>query len=297
MVIVRIISGLGNQMFQYAAGRRLAIKLGVELKLDISSYSKFYKLRSYNLGMFNIGENFATPEEVRQLTNISTNLFARILCRIFRKQQKPSASYYKEKHFHFDREVLRVSDGVYLDGYWQSEKYFYDIAGIIRQDFSAIPAREGRNRKLEELIASSESVSIHIRRGDYVSDPRTNQMFVNCDVDYYSRCVDYVKQRLGNPHFFVFSDDQQWARRNLKLPDPMVFVDHNGPDKSYQDLRLMSRCKHNIIANSSFSWWGAWLNNYEDKIVVAPSRWFRIDLNESDLIPGSWVKLNPYKKA
>ncbi|MFX0199817.1 MAG: alpha-1,2-fucosyltransferase, partial [Candidatus Hodarchaeota archaeon] len=262
MVVVRIISGLGNQMFQYAAGRRLAIKLGVALKLDISSYSEFYKLRSYDLGIFNIKENFATPKEVRQLTNISKNLFVRICYRFLRKQQKPSESYYKEKHFHFDPDVLNLPDDVYLDGYWQSDKYFADIAEIIRQEFSVKTALQAKNQELAALIGSCESVSLHIRRGDYVSNPRTSQMFVTCDLDYYYRCVDHISQTVQHPHFFVFSDDHQWAHDNLKLSFPTMFIDHNEADKAYEDLRLMSLCKHNIIANSSFSWWGAWLNNY-----------------------------------
>jgi hypothetical protein len=291
MVVVRIIGGLGNQMFQYAAGRRLAIKLCVELKLDISSYSEFYKLRSYDLGIFNIKENFATPKEVRQLTNISKNLFVRIFYRILRKQQKPSASYYKEKRFHFDPEVLQLSDGVYLDGYWQSEKYFTDIAKIIRQEFLVKIPQQAKDQELAELIGSCESVSLHIRRGDYVSDPRTSQMFVTCDLDYYYRCVDHISQAVQRPHFFIFSDDPQWAYNNLKLPFPTVLIGHNRTYKDYEDLRLMSLCKHNIIANSSFSWWGAWLNNYKEKIVIAPNRWFRIDMDESDLIPQNWLRL------
>lgn len=291
MVIVRIISGFGNQMFQYAAGRRLAHVLGVELKLDISSYKKFYKLRTYNLRAFNIQENIATTDEVQRLTLKNSSLLKRISNRLLRKQQTPPATYFKEKYFHFDSDVLNLCDDVYLEGYWQSEKYFADISEIIRQEFSVKIPQQAKDQELAELIGSCESVSLHVRRGDYVSDPRTNQMFVTCDLDYYYRCVDHISQTVQRPHFFIFSDDHQWAHDNLKLPFPTVFVDHNGADKDYEDLRLMSLCKHNIIANSSFSWWGAWLNNYKEKIVIAPSQWFRIDMNECDLIPGNWLRL------
>lgn len=292
MVIVKIIGGLGNQMFMYAAGRRLAHVLGVELKLDIRGFET-YKLRRYSLGSFNIQEKFASAEEVAALTKRGS--IERVLAKLLCRPRRPAPTHIREKHFHFDPEILSLPDGVYLEGYWQSEKYFTDIAGIIRQEFTVKPVQTGKNRELGEEIALCESVSLHIRREDYVSNPHVNQVHGLCDIDYYFRCVEHLTQTVKNPHFFVFSDDPKWARDSLKQPYPTTLVEHNKADKDYEDLRLMSQCKHHIIANSSFSWWGAWLHPREDKIVIAPKQWFGKEQQASrkmnDLLPATWILL------
>ena len=141
------------------------------------------------------------------------------------------------------------------------------------------------------MIADSNSVSIHIRRGDYVADPTMYTSHGTCDIDYYNRCVESLTEKVKDTSFFVFSDDPQWSRDSLKLQYPAIFVDHNDMEHGYEDMRLMSQCKHNIIANSSFSWWGAWLNNNENKIVLAPEKWFaKKTYIINDMIPVQWVK-------
>ena len=141
------------------------------------------------------------------------------------------------------------------------------------------------------MISQTNSVSLHIRRGDYVSNQKTNQTHGTCDLDYYQRCITEIEKEVENPYFFVFSDEIEWVKENLKINHPAEYVDQNTGDKSYEDMRLMSQCKHNVIANSSFSWWGAWLNSYPDKIVFAPKRWFASDKhNTKDLIPEGWKK-------
>jgi hypothetical protein len=292
MVITRLIGGLGNQMFQYAVGRRLAHEMGVELKLDITGFQS-YKLRTYSLGNLNIQENFATLEEIKALTK--PTIAGRILAKLWHRSPRPPKTYIREKHFHFDPNILKLSDNVYLEGYWQSEKYFADIAGILRQEFTIKTPQTGKNKELGEKIATCESVSLHIRRGDYACNPHTKDVHGLCGIDYYFRCVEQISQMAKKPHFFIFSDDPKLPRDSFKESYPTTFVNHNGADEDYEDLHLMSQCKHHIIANSTFSWWGAWLNGRSDKIVFAPSQWFAKEEQASrkmtDLLPANWIVL------
>jgi hypothetical protein len=297
MVFVRLIGGLGNQFFQYALGRHIAEIHRTELKIDISGFET-YKLHKYSLWPFNIRENFAVPEEVKELTECKQGAFERLIGRKFGRSLSPAARHIREKFYHFNPEILSLPDGVYLDGYWQSEKYFVDIEAIIRKEFTVKTPQGGKDKELAELIASCESVSLHIRRLDFVSDPRTSQFHGTCDLDYYYRGVEKLAQTVTAPHLFVFGDDPEWVSNNLRLPYPTTLVDHNGADKNYEDLRLMSQCKHNIIANSTFSWWGAWLNQNPNKIVIAPAKWINKPDNPEkyinfvdDLLPPSWLRI------
>jgi len=293
MIIVRLIGGLGNQLFQYAVARHLAEIHGSVLKIDISGFET-YKLHKYSLWPFNIQEHFASTEEVAKLTpkmGVAGRMLRRLLCR----PQKLAKTHIKEKDpFCFNPEILNLPDGIYLDGYWQTEKYFANIEDNIRREVTVKTPQMHKNKELAELIASCEAVSIHIRRGDYVSNNDTNKKHGTCELDYYFRCVEHLGQMVERPHFFIFSDDPGWARDNLNLTYPTTIVDHNSADKNYEDLRLMCQCKHNIIANSSFSWWGAWLNKNLDKIVIAPKKWLNdssIDTSDLDLITDSWIQL------
>lgn len=289
MIITRLFGGLGNQMFQYAAGRRLAYVFSVELKLDITWIDKFDS-RPYVLGNFDIKENFASESEIAAVAPTGKCAHA-----IAKRWPKKWPNYIQEKHFHFDPDILKLHDGVYLKGYWQSEKYFADIADIVRREFTLKTPLSEKTRDVSELIASKRSVSIHIRRGDYAALRKTKQHHGVCDLEYYFRCVDHIKRSVKNPHFFIFSDDPQWARDNLKSICYATVVDHNLLGNAYEDLWLMSRCDHHIIANSSFSWWGAWLNPRKDKIILAPKQWFaektQISTNIEDLFPSSWIAL------
>jgi hypothetical protein len=269
MIIVRLIGGLGNQFFQYAMGRRLAEKHKTTLKIDISPFEE-YKLHKYSLWAFNIQEDIASKEEIKALT------------------------YKKEKHFHFDSDVLDSSDDVYLEGYWQTEQYFKDIPEIIRQEFSVKTPLAGRDKELAKQTKSCDAVSLHIRRGDYVPLTYGDQIFDACDLGYYFESIRLLLSQVQDPHFFIFSDDPEWARDNLKLSHPTTLVDHNDASRNYEDLRLMGFCQHHIIANSSFSWWGAWLNPNPHKRVFAPKKWFNDNvrnLDPKDIIPSLWVRL------
>jgi len=291
MIIVKIIGGLGNQLFQYAVGRHLAEIHKTELKIDILGF-KAYKLHKYSLWPFNIQEKFASAEEVAVFGVRRRGIAERAIRRVLRRPPKFPPTYIREKQgSQFDPDVLNLSDVVYLYGSWQSEKYFKNIEEIIRKEFTVKFPLEGKNLELAEQIESCEAVSLHIRRGDYISDPKTNEVHGVCGLDYYLCCVEKLTATVGNPHFFVFSDEPEWARDNLGLHYPTTIVAHNGADKNYEDMRLMSQCKHHIIANSSFSWWGAWLNPRPGKLVYAPQQWFAHDKwGFQDIVPTEWLR-------
>jgi hypothetical protein len=289
MIIVKLIGGLGNQLFQYALGRHLCEIHKTRLKIDISGFET-YKLHKYSLWPFNIREDFASAEEVGAVA--PTGALGRALAK---RWPKMWPKYIQGKQFYFDPAVLNLPDGVYLDGYWQSEKYFSDIAEVIRGEFSVKTPPQGKDKEMGDRISSCQSVSLHIRRGDYVSHAKTLQTHGFCGLEYYHRCIERIARMVDNPCFFVFSDAPDWACENLKLSHPVIAVNHNTADKNYEDLRLMSRCKHHIIANSTFSWWGAWLNPAKDKIVIAPKQWFaptaRVSMKLEDLFPAGWILL------
>jgi len=266
MIIVKIIGGLGNQMFQYALGKYLAIKHNTNLILDLSGYES-YKVWKFELDNLNV--------------HYENNLFDRT-----------TFQYIQEKYFHFDPDMLNLPDNVNLDGYWQSEKYFKDIEEILRKDFSVTSPINEANQRLLDLINSTNSVSLHIRRGDYITNPSANAFHGTCSLDYYNKSIKHLIERVNNPHFFLFSDDPEWVKENILINEPVTVVDINTINNGCDDLRLMMSCKHNIIANSSFSWWGAWLNNNPQKIVIAPEKWFLSPVhNTKDVMPQGWIKL------
>jgi hypothetical protein len=270
MVITYILGGLGNQMFQYAAARRLAWFLNEPLKLDISGY-RHYKLRAYGLNHLNISAELASEEECVWLKGLNP---------------------IREKHFHFDPRILKLPSDCYLEGYWQSEKYFSDIEPIIRREFTVRKPPEAENRELAQQIIENQAVSVHIRRGDYAHNPIINSLHGVCSPEYYQKAVEQITKEVENPHFYVFSDDGEWAYHNWVRDFPTAFVMKNGPEEDYEDLRLMSLCKYHIIANSSFSWWGAWLSNFPGKIVYAPRNWFQgYQYDTGDLLPESWIRV------
>ncbi len=292
MILVRLNGGLGNQLFQYAAGKALADYHSVELKLDISTF-KNNKFRVYELDHFAVTASIATSDEINPFTFENRPVYVRFLKK-FLQRTKPhyQRSIYREPHFNFDTDFFKASDNTYLGGYWQSEKYFHQIAPVIRKEFKVTQSLKGRNTELAEKIQNSNSVCMHIRRGDYVSVSRIRDIHGVCSPDYYIKTVERIKIRTASPHFFIFSDDISWVKSNIKMADPTTFVDHNSVETAYEDFRLMSLCKNHIIANSSFSWWSAWLSESSNKIVVVPSKWFNCsERNTQDLIPEEWLKI------
>lgn len=293
MVIVRLIGGLANQMFPYATARRIAHALDTELKLDISGFSIYgqrddLEFRRYSLGVFNIQENFATEEEIRRLTVAQKGWMRKLL----KKKARRPPSYIKEKQYHFDPSIMDLQGDIYLAGNWNSSRYFEDIDFILWREFTFKEEPTGKNRECLDKIKDFESVSIHVRRGDYVTNAKVNQVHGICDLDYYKKSIAAVAERVENPHFFIFSDDVAWTRKNLIIDFPYTIVDHNTTLAGHEDMRLMSQCKHNIIANSGFSWWAAWLNKNPDKLVIAPQKWFNTEkYDTSSLIPAAWHRV------
>jgi len=291
MIIIRLMGGLGNQLFQYATGRSIALKNNLPLKLDLSWF-KDQPGRPYSLNHFAIIEDIAVPDEIAHLKRNEMRLLNRIVT-TYKECSKPyyRRTYIREKSLDFDPNILQISGSAYLEGYWQSEKYFKDIEDIIKREFTVIDPPDNENLNYARMIQSSNAVAIHVRRGDYISDPNANQFHGICSLQYYNRAIDQIMLTVKNPHFFVFSDDPAWTQDNLKIDAQKTFVVHNPPDKNYEDLRLMSLCSHFIIANSSFSWWGAWLSRNESKIVIAPSRWFQdTKYNDVDRLPEKWIR-------
>ena len=294
MVIVKLMGGLGNQMFQYAAARRLAHRLGATVKVDVSYLSFAITIRKYELQHLNVQTGVATPKEIEEVIGKNFGFPLRVLAGIKQRigYESSNPNVFREKHFDYHRDIEMLPDDVYLDGYWQSEKYFQDIQEIIRKEFSFRDPLDQKNLDMANRIANAVSVSIHIRRGDYVSDAQTRRFHGICGQDYYDACMAEMRKRLENPSFFIFSDEPGWAKTTISVPGEKIVVDHNPLELGHMDLRLMSYCRHNIIANSSFSWWAAWLNSNRDKIVCAPRKWFAdFPTNPEDRYPGSWLKL------
>lgn len=292
--------GLGNQMFQYAAGRTLSIKLNVPLKLDLSfledkaSAQKYgYTGRDYELSVFNISSSIATPEDLQKMKGFILFKFP-IIEKVFRKTaailKYNGSFYYKQPHFGYDTSFLQKKAPLFLEGYWQSEKYFEPIANQIRADFTLKQEFDGKNKEVQKLMQSTNSISLHIRRGDYVSNVHAQKVHGLCDINYYEEAMKILETKEhGNINYFVFSDDLAWAKENLSSKYPLHFIDNNAGKDSYKDILLMSYCQHNIIANSSFSWWGAWLNPNPDKMVIAPKKWFgSYQVNLDDMFPLKW---------
>jgi glycosyl transferase family 11 len=287
MIITRLMGGLGNQMFQYAAGRSLALRRGSDLALDLSFLreppSDLATLRPYELGCFPIEAALLdTSPRIDQSRSWISRLFPR---------REAGVRLFQEQGPGFDPAVFRVPDQTLLVGYWQSELYFRDHAEVIRRDFTFCSPPTGRNEELAAEIEQSESISLHVRRGDYANDAQTQAFHGTMSTGYYREALSRI-QTQGDPHVFVFSDDPEWGRVHLELPCPTTFVDHNRPDRGHEDMRLMSLCRHHIIANSSFSWWAAWLDPRAGKMVVAPSQWFRdATVDTGGLIPKTWIRI------
>lgn len=285
-VIVKFNGGLGNQMFQWALARMIKETTEMEVCFDGSYFDKSYA-RPYQLDIFEIKPEFVEDPMTKLKLNIIWALRSVINWPNFL-----GYTLYSEPHFHFDKNIIRIKPNTYIEGYFQSELYFNCVERKLREDFTFREHPDRKNQEMIDKIKSTNSISLHVRRGDYVQKKRFKDMYAECSLDYYKRGVEHIANGLENPTLFVFSDDIDWARDNITLPYKRVFVNINSGETSYEDMRLMSLCQHNIIANSSFSWWGAWLNKNPEKIVIAPEKWFNDDkIIQTDVIPKSWVRI------
>ena len=289
--------GLGNQMFQYAFGIKQSKNNKTDLLLDLEYFNETRSTdtkREYGLDVFNINSRIASRKELSLVSfpaYCRKALLVKQIKKIFiRKLSK--YIYYKEKCFEYTP-VLNVEKGfIYYEGYWQSEKYFKEYKEDLLKLFTLNDKLKPDTEYLKNIIRKENAISLHIRHGDYVNNAKINSYHGTCNLNYYKKAIYYIQQRIVNSYIFVFSDDIKWARDNLKNNGNITFVDLFNKAPDAEEMYLMSQCKHNIIANSSFSWWGAWLNQNQGKIVIAPKKWFKDkSINTKDLIPEKWIRL------
>jgi hypothetical protein len=278
LIISTLSGGLGNQMFQYAVGRALALRRGSELELDVGwlQPASFVSRFTYELGIFHVDVGLTNAYRHRRRERLREVLGL-----------APPAYVYKP--LTFDQKSLELPGYVRLVGYWQNEKYFADCADVIRSDFEFRDPLDASDSVIAAQIETSTAVAVHVRRGDNVSNPASTRFHGVLPLEYYRSASERIRSSVSELHFFVFSDDPEWCHANLELGGPTTFVDHN-QDNAADDLRLMTLCQHHIIANSTYSWWGAWLSRGEDKIVIAPKKFVAADVRH-DVVPEHWVTL------
>ena len=286
-VIVRMRGGLGNQLFCYATARRLSLVTASELVIDdISGFKRDYEYkRVYSLEMFNISTRRATTAERFE----PFERLRRGLIKWFsRRREFYRRRYLEEESVTFDSRILsaRICGSLYLDGLWQNENYFIDIRETLRNDLQIVPPADKLNEDMAQAISCSNSVAVHIR----FFDKPTQSDAYDVSSDYYRRAILLTERELSHPHYYIFSDQPDAARARLRVPqERATYVDHNqDATSSFADLWLMTQCRHHIIANSTFSWWGAWLSEKNaSKLTIAPTRHFA----NPNIVPNRWRSL------
>jgi hypothetical protein len=282
-IVVAMEGGLGNQMFQYAAGRALALRTGTHLGLDLRPLLR-HGQRAYGLADFQLNQGLelitdGRPEHVGGLR------------RLFRRLTSGEQTF-RESGFAYDERIRSAVAPLRLEGYFQSERYFSDAADTLRADFTPHPELLAAIDTLaERLLPPGPRLSLHVRRGDY-ANPATMAVHGLMAPEYYDRALSAVTELVGQVTVCVFTDEPAWVRANLRLPAETRFISEQ-TRTALQDLVLMSRCNHHITANSSFSWWGAWLNPQPDKVVITPEHWFQpaAGLDARDLRPAGWLEV------
>lgn len=285
MIAFQAQGGLGNQLFQYATARRLALQNHCPLVLDHHWFDhprRGETPRPLELNRYPVAMRLAKPFELLCWAPMRSR---------WRRYLKPlqPMNVVCEQGNGVNRNVLSAPSNSYLVGFWQSEAYFADIREQLLVDLTPLAPPGPEDRAMIALMQQGESVSVHVRRGDYVSLASASAYHGLCSLDYYRKAIAYVADRVRQPILFVFSDDPGWTKANLLSPYPTHYVDHNPSEKAFQDLRLMSMCRHHILANSSFSWWGAWLARDTGGMVIAPERWYAVGRPTPDLIPSRWI--------
>lgn len=288
MKIVKFNGGLGNQMFQYAFLLALQDSFKEQILMDINPF-KNPKERKFELdSIFGNKLHLARPKDIRKVAYYFDNYY---INRVVKKMFKTKKTEFSEKaSWAYDTSVFENVENRYYIGNWMNVFYFNKIEAKVREAFSFNPPKDIRNQQLLLEMKETKSVSIHIRRGDYLQIK--GQLI--CGLDYYKAAIEFITQAVGNPSFYVFSDDVAWCRSNLGLlfgSSNNSFVDWNIGANSYVDMQLMAACKHNILANSTFSWWGAWLNDNPDKIIIASKDWAEHCKYEKGHVLSEWVVL------
>ena len=284
MLIVQLSGGLGNQMFQYAAAYALAKKNRQECILDISQYEK--NSRKFELDYFKIA-NKRCINRLPIIGNLKIpNRFKSLFYAFFNNNK----IFVENNPFEFDERIRMLKNNIYLIGYFQNEKYFSEYENDIRLIYE-FQENNPLSYYSNQIKFDNNSVSIHIRRGDYVSDSNANHFHGICSEQYYSAALNTIEGKIKTPNYYIFSDEILWVKNNMNFPKNSIYIE-NEYEHPIFEMNLMSMCKHNIIANSSFSWWGAWLNKNPSKVVIAPKRWILSEKYETeDIIPKNWIKI------
>lgn len=289
MIIGKIIGGLGNQMFQYAFYKYLSSSKKTNLKLDLLSFEDYELHNGYELEkVFGIIEEITSVDEIDCYKSKYPLLF-KIENKLFSKNNVFGPNHFKENNFSLDDNVFNESlNDFYVEGYFQTDKYIRKIECEIRDLYRFKTELTSK----EEVLLENNCVSIHIRGGDYLTNENDSKLFGNiCTLNYYKKAIQYIKENVKNPNFLIFTNDIDYSKKIFDS-EQFKIVDWNKGESSSRDMYLMSLCKHNIIANSSFSWWGAWLNTNSSKIVISPNKWFNnTSINQEDIIPNKWIRL------
>lgn len=284
MIITELIGGLGNQMFQYAFGLSLSEQYQVPLKVDISGFDQ-YETHAFALDKLSCRLEQATDKEITYYKKYNSKKDSFI----HRLKKKPV--YYVESQFTHIKN-LPFLKRAYVSGYWQSEKYFNHYRDRLLNEFKLKQDLSVFTNDIIQDTLKQTSVSLHVRRGDYITNPDANRVHGSCSLDYYKNAIEYIKKQNSLFKTYVFSDDIEWAKKNLNFIEDIFFIEKPNSIDDCEEMILMSKCQHNIIANSTFSWWGAWLNQNPNKLVITPKKWFNdTTKNCSDLIPVNWVRL------
>lgn len=285
MLIIACAGGLGNQMFQYAfyLSRK---NMNNDVKFDISWFNENKAHNGYELErIFSLNIAYTNEEDLYKIGK-PKNIIDKIIKKIFYSNN----IYYMTSHneaINYLSDIVNYKSG-YLFGYWQSEKYFEKIKNEVKKDFNFKIPLDIKNEEIATKMKCENSVAIHIRRGDYL---KYDHLSYICTKNYYKNAIEYIEKYVSNPFYYIFSNDIEWCRKNLNFKN-VTYVNWNIGKDSYKDMQLMSQCKHNIIANSSFSWWGAWLNNNPNKIVCVPEKWFDLPGCETrDICPDEWIRI------
>lgn len=291
MIVTKLMGGLGNQLFQYAAARALSLKYNTNCFIDTSFLDadpkNAYTKRNYELDYFNISATKCPTDVLNKIAKQTSDAFIDKLTRKFGFQKE--VTIYNENGHQFNSEFNKLPNDLYLNGFWQSEQYFKKFEEQIRKELTIKEEFLKGTESYTQLIQEQNTVSLHVRRGDYVNLKSANDFHGMCSISYYKKALEYINTLHSNLQVFIFSDDLDWCKTNLSIANKHTYVE---TQSDIQDLYLMQQCHQHIIANSSFSWWGAWLNNKQSKTVIAPNQWFSdVIINTSDIIPTNWVTL------
>jgi hypothetical protein len=288
MIISAISDGMGNQLFRYAAGRSLSLHHNTPLKLDITNAPKL------SLSYFEVPLSIASKEEIADYLGIfgwMSKKWRRITCKLIHKLIPASRlRYYNQPSFEFDDSFFKGGGNAYLKGWWQSEKFFLSYADQIREDLAIKQEYITNVEEIATKMASQNSISLHIRRGDYLSAHFS--YMVSLSLSHYHKAIEVIAEKYpDDPILYLFSDDPAWLKDNFTSSYPFQIVSETYTKTDIEDFYLISKCKHNIIANSTFSWWAAWLNTNPSKMVIAPTKWQETGINTKDLVPETWIKM------